>query len=230
MLAAMEELGVKSVLEIGTGSGGLAKFFAEVMGYRTVTIEKTYFPAGWQSEKVEYIHDDSQTHDFGRRRFDLVFIDGDHSYDGVKADYELAKRLAKKAIALHDILGSGNTDVERFWVEIAKDVNGHTQPGFFESRNGDLTAAPGTGWIVLDQSGDLDEETPEEDPITEVNGLPFADPTQVGEPEEAPDDPEIGEEMMDVSSEPLVDDTAAGKKNPTPKTTTEKKRVGKSKS
>jgi predicted O-methyltransferase YrrM len=37
-------------------------------------------------------------------KFDLIFIDGDHSYDGVKADTELAHKLIKKGgmIAWHD--------------------------------------------------------------------------------------------------------------------------------
>jgi predicted O-methyltransferase YrrM len=35
--------------------------------------------------------------------FDVVFIDADHSYTGVKTDYEYYKDLARKVIILHDI-------------------------------------------------------------------------------------------------------------------------------
>ena len=36
---------------------------------------------------------------------DLLFIDGDHSYDGVRADFELYGRLVRPGglIALHDV-------------------------------------------------------------------------------------------------------------------------------
>lgn len=37
------------------------------------------------------------------RAIDLLFIDGDHSYDSVKRDYEIYGPLTKHIIALHDI-------------------------------------------------------------------------------------------------------------------------------
>jgi hypothetical protein len=39
-------------------------------------------------------------------RYDLVFVDADHTYDSVKADYELALRHARRFIAFHDIVDS----------------------------------------------------------------------------------------------------------------------------
>lgn len=38
-----------------------------------------------------------------RGPFDLVFIDGDHSLDGVRADWETYGPLAEKLVAFHDI-------------------------------------------------------------------------------------------------------------------------------
>lgn len=35
--------------------------------------------------------------------FDVVFVDGDHSYDGVTADWEFAQQLQPRLIAFHDI-------------------------------------------------------------------------------------------------------------------------------
>lgn len=54
----------------------------------------------------------------GDRRIDLLFIDGNHSYDHVKCDYELFESLTKHIIALHDISATVNSDVKRFWEEI----------------------------------------------------------------------------------------------------------------
>lgn len=55
-------------------------------------------------------------------KLDLLFIDGDHTYDGVKQDYEMYKRFVKDGgfIIFHDIVNSNNhqfqnVDVSSFW-------------------------------------------------------------------------------------------------------------------
>ena len=46
---------------------------------------------------VKHIEHDSQTYDFSKiGKFDLIFIDGDHSYEGVKKDTENAFKLLRK--------------------------------------------------------------------------------------------------------------------------------------
>jgi len=57
--------------------------------------------------------------------FDFIFIDGGHSYDVVKADFENYGRLAKPGgmIVLHDILFApwwGSIEVHRLWGEIVQ--------------------------------------------------------------------------------------------------------------
>lgn len=63
----------------------------------------------------------------GRRRIDCLFIDGDHTYDGVRQDYEMYSPLVRRGglIAFHDIapILPGQTNVEdiqikRFWDEV----------------------------------------------------------------------------------------------------------------
>ena len=49
--------------------------------------------------------------------FDLIFIDGDHSYNGVKRDYEISKNSGK-IFVFHDILSDAVPDVVRFWNEL----------------------------------------------------------------------------------------------------------------
>lgn len=50
--------------------------------------------------------------------FDAVFIDGDHRYEGVKADWDNYGPLGVKAIGFHDIIGVGTVEVPRLWAEI----------------------------------------------------------------------------------------------------------------
>lgn len=59
----------------------------------------------------------------GGEPFDFLFIDGDHSYEGVKRDFEAYSPLVKKGghVGFHDIVvRSAHTkcEVERFWHEV----------------------------------------------------------------------------------------------------------------
>jgi predicted O-methyltransferase YrrM len=55
----------------------------------------------------------------GIRQIDLLFIDGDHTYDGVRQDFEMYAPLVRPGglIALHDILAhkDPSCEVARFW-------------------------------------------------------------------------------------------------------------------
>jgi len=54
---------------------------------------------------------------------DFLFIDGDHTYEGVKADFELYRSLAAPGavVAFHDIVPHPANDVgvDRFWREVS---------------------------------------------------------------------------------------------------------------
>jgi len=59
----------------------------------------------------------------GGRRIDFLFIDGDHSYEGVRMDFEMYSTMVKNGglIAFHDILprkGLENIQVYRLWREL----------------------------------------------------------------------------------------------------------------
>jgi predicted O-methyltransferase YrrM len=58
-----------------------------------------------------------------KRPIDLLLIDGDHTYDGVKKDWEMYSPLVKKGgvVAFHDICHHPTVpecQVEKFWKEV----------------------------------------------------------------------------------------------------------------
>jgi predicted O-methyltransferase YrrM len=61
---------------------------------------------------------------FGGVLIDVLFIDGDHSYDGVKQDYEMYRSLVRPGgiIAFHDIIHTKFEDchVDVFWRELVQ--------------------------------------------------------------------------------------------------------------
>jgi predicted O-methyltransferase YrrM len=60
------------------------------------------------------------------RKLDFLFIDGDHTYNGAKIDFEMYSKLVRKGgiIAFHDIVSGPQESVggvPRFWNEIKRD-------------------------------------------------------------------------------------------------------------
>ncbi len=146
----------KVLLEIGTANGGTLFLFSRIASDDGVLIgidlpggafgggypewrTPLYKAFATQNQKIHLIRDDSHKYTtcntvmeiIGNNKLDFLFIDGDHTYDGVKRDFELYTPLVKYGgiIAFHDIVPShfvkyGITteartgDVYRFWKEI----------------------------------------------------------------------------------------------------------------
>jgi cephalosporin hydroxylase len=138
----------KFILEIGTASGGTLFLFARVSSPEAVIISidlpggqfgggypewriSLYESFAIRKQKIYLIREDSHalsTFNMVEKileghELDFLFIDGDHTYDGVKTDFEMYSKLVGKGgiIAFHDIVPGppGNVGgVPRFWHEI----------------------------------------------------------------------------------------------------------------
>ena len=138
---------VQSVLEVGIDKGYLCQTWREAFPVADVVgIDNN--PEALVFRDFHFIEGDSQdpaTRDVllqeGYTLFDLIFIDGDHSYRGVRKDYELYGPLIRPGgiIAFHDITRTleefPGIEVRRFFDELKKKhasveiVNPHNGPG-----------------------------------------------------------------------------------------------------
>ncbi len=137
----------KAILEIGTASGGTLFLFARTSSPDGVIISID-LPSGrfgggypeWRiplyesfaayGQKIFLLREDSHalsTFDtvkaiLKKRRLDFLFIDGDHTYDGVKMDFEMYSKLVGKGgiVAFHDICPhppETGCEVNKLWRE-----------------------------------------------------------------------------------------------------------------
>lgn len=138
----------KIILEIGTYDGGtlffLSKFASPDATIITMDLPLVRDGAGYtptkipfyksfksQNQKIYFIRDNSRSIStiekvkkiINEKKIDVLFIDGDHSYEGVKKDFENYSPFVKKGglIAFHDIVYHPlelNCKVYIFWNEI----------------------------------------------------------------------------------------------------------------
>jgi predicted O-methyltransferase YrrM len=138
----------KLVLEIGTAGGGTLLLFTRVSSSDAVIISVD-LPGGrlgggypeWRiplyksfaihKQKIHLIRENSHALStlnivekiLEGRKLDFLFIDGDHTYDGVKTDFEMYSKLVGRGgiIAFHDICPhppQTGCEVNKFWCEI----------------------------------------------------------------------------------------------------------------
>jgi cephalosporin hydroxylase len=75
---------------------------------------------------------------------DLLFIDGDHTYGGVRSDYQMYLPLIRPGglVAFHDIVKTqwDGCEVDRFWAELTREQHLHPQAiiGHFRSHWGGI--------------------------------------------------------------------------------------------
>ena len=138
----------KIILEIGTYDGGTLFFLSKFANPNAIIITMDlpfirrgvgYSPAKIpfyksfrkEKQKIHFIRKNSQAistikkveNILKGRKIDVLFIDGDHSYEGVKKDFENYSPFVKKGgiIAFHDIIehpSETKCEVSKFWNEI----------------------------------------------------------------------------------------------------------------
>lgn len=113
------------ILVIGSKHGGLeAAIKRRLSGVQTVSVDIA--PQEDNTQEViagSSIDKSVQDAVIQRGPFDAIFIDGDHSYAGVRSDWEFARSFDPRLIAFHDIAEAikhrkEGCCVDRFWKEI----------------------------------------------------------------------------------------------------------------
>lgn len=126
----IEHRGIRSYLEIGIWTGRLLSVLHRLFAFEKVAGcdlgsaralgLPVHVPAG-----AELLRADSHSREYlaWRERigaFDLVLLDGDHSYEGVRRDFEINRALPHRFLAFHDIANSHPhlEGVRRLWGEL----------------------------------------------------------------------------------------------------------------
>ena len=140
-LCFLKEQCITSYIEIGCRWGGtfiLTKEYLKRFNTvsKSVAIDIIDSPVSkycGSNDETQFIKINSQSKEFvnymNDNYFDLIFIDGEHEYYGVKNDYEVTKNSGKIFI-FHDIINDGCPGVVKFWNEL-KNTQGDAY-NFFE--------------------------------------------------------------------------------------------------
>ena len=147
LLAHYSNLKPSKIMEIGTANGGTlfahCKLASENATIISVDLPGGKFGGGYPAWKISIYNEfaksnqhlhlirgssyDQETFEkvkkiLGTDLLDYILIDGDHTYDGVKKDFDMYSPLVKKggSIVFHDIaLHNGSTcQVDLFWKDI----------------------------------------------------------------------------------------------------------------
>lgn len=166
LLERVQTLKPRILCEIGTDLGGTLGLFGSVASrdarilsmdiqYRKSHLHAVPLMIG-KGQAIKCLEADSHSPEtkrkvlkwLGGEKIDFLFIDGDHSYEGVKADFEMYSTLVKSGgiVAFHDIVpdfftrfgtktASDVGEVPRFWRELSN--SSLQSEEFIEDKNQD---------------------------------------------------------------------------------------------
>lgn len=150
LLQILKKKRISNMLEIGTAFGGTLLLFAQTIEPEAKIISLD-LPSGilvrvfgglyeafrmsifanfaQEKQRVFFVRDNSHnvsSHSavksiLNGKKLDFIFIDGDHSYEGVKMDFQMYSPLVRSGglIAFHDIVENWpGCEVKKFWNEI----------------------------------------------------------------------------------------------------------------
>jgi len=144
LLKIFKELNPKYILEIGTAKGGALFCFCKLAQNDatiiSIDLPEDLFEGGYpewkipiyqaftkENQKLYLLRKDSHREEtleevkkiLNGNQLDFLFIDGDHSYEGVKKDFAMYSTLVRKGglIVFHDIV---NNDPIRLDIEVPK--------------------------------------------------------------------------------------------------------------
>ena len=129
---------LKTIVEVGAFAGGTLWAWKQMCDARIIGVDMPPpgFPNGPQVNDLGMTVICGDSHDPATRDqlltelagspIDMLFIDGDHTYEGVKADYELYSPLVRPGgiIGFHDIVNHPQQpyiEVQRFWLTLHGD-------------------------------------------------------------------------------------------------------------
>jgi cephalosporin hydroxylase len=138
---AVAALKPKTILEIGTARGGTLLIWSSLASERVITCDLVHrdaqrallkaLPPPGSGCRVELLTGNSHEPAFKQRvaqalngeKVDFLFIDGDHTVDGVKADYNDYREFVRPGglIAFHDIIENQplpDNEVYHFWKQV----------------------------------------------------------------------------------------------------------------
>ena len=161
----------KYICEIGTLRGGTLYMWCRAANQKATLISidlpgslyytenriKFYRQFGSDNQRLVFLASDSHLSETVAKvkaelegnALDFLFIDGDHTYEGVKADFEMYSPLVRPGgvIALHDIMprpGDPTIEVYRLWGELKQSYE-HEE--IIRSRDGYPDLGIGVIWL-----------------------------------------------------------------------------------
>ncbi len=128
----VKNLNPKVICEIGTDRGGTLYLWSKVIqpdgliisidlprSYRK-SLNRFFYSSFFETQRIHFLRENSQSAEcqmsvqkiLNGKKIDFLFIDADHSYEGVKKDFKLYSDFVRKSglIAFHDILDRCGVD------------------------------------------------------------------------------------------------------------------------